>query len=205
MRRLVLAASVLLVAACAASAGSPVTTGPSAVPASSVASSAPSVSSLTSATPVAAPTPSPTAASTAAPTPSSAPSPQAGAIGSGLQVPTTGGGTATVGVVDDRKHAACGGMTPAQGDVYVAVSVGYSADKGPLVISPTDWTITDAAGRVSRVDPTITCEAGTFKPHTLAEAGNDGGWIVFDVAADATDVSLVYSTRAGPVASWRLW
>ena len=128
-----------------------------------------------------------------------------GEIGAGLQIGTPAGGSATIGVVEVRKHPSCGGVTPMAGFIHVSVSVGYSADHGKLAISPADWTITDAAGQVSGVDPTITCERGSFKVHTLAQGGNDGGWIVFEVAKGAVGASLVYSSATGPVATWPLW
>jgi len=220
VRRFIWAAGVavgaaVLLAGCAGSVATPATAVPSAIAASpvGVAPSPTSAPSTGVPSPLASTAPSPSAAVAVSPTPAAMASPQVtafpvvpvGQLGGGLSVATASGGSATVGVVDARKHASCGGGTPAAGDAYVAVSVGYSADRGSLGIAPLDWVVVDSTGRFSTTTAGVECEKGTFAAHTLAQGGNDGGWIVFEIAANAKKVRLYYAPAGTAEASWRLW
>ena len=220
MRRHIWAASVavgaaVLLAGCAGSVATPAISMPSAA-VSTTASVAPSATAVQPTAPPSASAttaPSPSATASVAPTPTATATPQTtafptvpvGQLGGGLSVATASGGSATVGVVDARKHASCGGGTPAAGDAYVAVSVGYSADRGSLGIAPLDWVVVDSTGRFSTTTAGVECEKGTFAAHTLAQGGNDGGWIVFEIAANAKKVRLYYAPAGTAEASWRLW
>jgi glucose/arabinose dehydrogenase len=222
VRRYIWAASVavgaaVLLAGCAGSVATQAASVPSIV--ASLPASAATSASAAQSTPAPSPSPSasaapsPSTAVTVSPTPVASATPQTtafpavpvGQLGGGLSVSTASGGSATVGVVDARKHASCGAVTPAAGDAYVAVSVGYSADRGSLRISPLDWVVVDGTGRASATDATVVCEKGTFTAHTLAKGGNDGGWIVFEIAANAKNVRLYYAPADAAKARWRLW
>ncbi len=205
MRRISLILVPALLAGCAAAS----TAAPAATPAASPIASAPSVASPAASAPSASsvPTDQPTVTPTEAPVPTgpsiaSAPIVQ---LGTGLSVSTTGGGKATVGVVDFRKETSCGAATPSAGDVFVTASVGYSADSGSVDISPTDWVVVNSQKRMAAATPTVTCEKGTYAKHTLAQGQDDGGWLTFEVAADAQQVDLVYFPAGGPKAVWHLW
>ena len=220
MRRHIWAASVavgaaVLLAGCAGSVATPAISMPSAA-VSTTASVAPSATAVQPTAPPSASAttaPSPSATASVAPTPTATATPQTtafptvpvGQLGGGLSVATASGGSATVGVVDARRHATCGGVTPATGNAYVAVSVGYSADRGSLRISPLDWVVVDSTGRFAAPSAAVTCEKGSFTAHALAQGGNDGGWIVFEIAASAKNVRLYYAPAGRAEASWRLW
>jgi hypothetical protein len=196
MRRSWFLVAALLLAACGASA----------TPSPPAASSAPGTPS---AVPTTAPSPSVTGGPAASPGPSggasAAPSPQEVQLGSGATIATPGGGRATVGVVDFRKDARCGGQVPSDGMVYVTVSVGYAADVGSLAVSPTDWIVVDPEHRMAAANPRVTCQQGTYTKATLAQGTDTGGWLTFEFPADAAHLDLVYFPPGGAKARWHLW
>ena len=215
MRQLTLMIVAALLAGCGAS--SPPVAEPTVVPTAAPSAVSPSAA-VTSFAPSAVPAPSAAVASSAPtddaspseppeslPAGSVASSPPVVEIGTGTTITTGTGGRATVGVVDFRRDTSCGGTTPSAGNLFVSATVGYSADSGPLAYGPTDWIVTDSLHRMAAANPRIQCQKGTFEKGTLAEGQNAGGWLTFEIAADATQVDLVYFPAGGPKALWHLW
>ncbi len=135
--------------------------------------------------------------------PAPTPSPRLHALGSGTSVATAGGGKATVGVVTSVRKPSCGGASPGSGNVFVVVSVGYSADAGSVTYGPSDWTLRDAAG-ATYGPRAVECLQGPLGSGTIHQGGDAGGWVTFAAPAGAARLWIDFHESTGVVDAWPL-